>query len=283
MKRLLGILIFSLMLLFILGGIAQGITVQGGDAQEEAWVMDGITSWPDWWIVDEEWNHPNGISVVFEDIDYGGLAGYGTIKIDSDLGDSPANSINVYEAAIHEFCHEAWWLFSGDWRQVWFDLNPSENPLFWYFSPTEHWAECMRMAMFDPSGFRNNWTQTVLPGTPDDAANVLADWLAVTLKPTITISQPVGSVYQQNHNIYVNWTSTAVTDGDFAIWIRQYPNTWYAPKLVQATGATSYQTIIQLNVPVGINYQVIVGYRPHRDWGTWRSWATSPGMFGVNR
>ncbi len=107
----------------------------------------------------------------------------------------------------------------------------------------------------------------------------VTDSAAVSLQ----ITAPTGtSSYAVGAGLTVSWTtSSAVSAGEFGVWVRSPAGGWYAAKLVPVAGSTSYTTGLILAVPAGSGYQAIVAYRPTVGSGAWSSWGTSPGSFTV--
>jgi len=117
------------------------------------------------------------------------------------------------------------------------------------------------------------------------------DWInwgtspgSFTVDLTIAVTAPMGtSTRVQGIPLTVSWTTSgAVSSGEFCVWLRERDD-WYVPKLVAASGGTSFSTTITLDVPTGAShyYQAIVAYRPTAGSGDWINWGTSPGMFTV--
>ncbi len=116
---------------------------------------------------------------------------------------------------------------------------------------------------------------------------LLAVWLAspaaAAAAVSLKITAPTGtSSYAVGAGLTVSWTtSSAVSAGEFGVWVRSPAGGWYAAKLVPVAGSTSYTTGLILAVPAGSGYQAIVAYRPTVGSGAWSSWGTSPGSFTV--
>jgi len=100
----------------------------------------------------------------------------------------------------------------------------------------------------------------------------------------LTVTAPTGSAsYPVGGNLTVSWTMrSAAASGEFGVWARSPGGSWYALKLVPASGGTSYSTDVILDVPAGGGYEAIVAWRGTAGGvGGWTSWGTSPGSFAV--
>ena len=102
--------------------------------------------------------------------------------------------------------------------------------------------------------------------------------------PVITVSAPTGTTtYAQGSLLTVAWTTSpaATAGGELGLWARSSGGSWYAARLVPASGSSSYSTNLTLDVPTGSGYQAIVAWRPTAGSGAWANWGTSPGSFTV--
>ena len=88
---------------------------------------------------------------------------------------------------------------------------------------------------------------------------------------TITVTAPATPTSQaQGSALPVTWTTnTAVTSGEFSLWVVSPANGWYVGKVVPADGSASYANSVNLDVPAGAGYRIFVYYRatPTDPWG----------------
>jgi len=154
-----------------------------------------------------------------------------------------------------------------------------------------------------------NQTYTITPNAGYSRATVLVDgvnnagavstgtfaFLNVTANHTISatftantlgaivVTAPIGiGSYAAGAPLTVSWTpSPAVTSGVFEVWIGSNAVGWYYTATVAASGAPSYSTSVNLNVPPGTGYQAMVVYRTTPG-APWTVNGLSLGTFGVN-
>ncbi|HEY5530027.1 MAG TPA: hypothetical protein VIL51_11380, partial [Thermoleophilia bacterium] len=100
---------------------------------------------------------------------------------------------------------------------------------------------------------------------------------------SIAVTAPIGiGSYAAGAPLTVSWTpSPAVTSGVFEVWVGSNAAGWYWTATVAASGAPSYSTSVNLNVPPGTGYQALVVYRTTLA-AQWTVGGFSPGTFGVN-
>ena len=97
----------------------------------------------------------------------------------------------------------------------------------------------------------------------------------------LTVTAPTGTgSYLAGDPLTVSWTtSSAVTSGEFGIWIRSASGNWYNETIVPSTAP--YSTTVNLNVPAGSGYVAAVWYRP-APYLAWITGGDSPGTFSVS-
>jgi hypothetical protein len=99
------------------------------------------------------------------------------------------------------------------------------------------------------------------------------------------ISLPtISGTYSHSGSLPVTWTtSSAVSAGQFAVWLQSSGGSWYVGKLVAVNGSASYATSVPLaGVPLASGYRVRVGYRAVSGSGSWTVFGLSGGSFTVN-
>lgn len=166
MRRcLLILLILGLLLGALFCGQAQAITYKNGTPAQQAYAQSIIEScWEPWQAVEQL---AGGVWVCFDDdlSEYGpnahGAAWRGTIVV-WDILDEGNPYLGVVVA--HEFCHQIWFGLSLDDRARW--MLTYGWGYDWGSQPHEHFAECMRVALFPSTRWYVN--QTTLPPATEE-------------------------------------------------------------------------------------------------------------------
>ena len=109
---------------------------------------------------------------------------------------------------------------------------------------------------FGPSTFPNS--NNYADAATDVAVSGISwsgDSLVFTARVGLGITVPtISGTYPQNTALPVSWTtSSAVSTGQFAVWVRSASG-WYVGKLVAVNGTASYATSVSLAVPAGSGY-----------------------------
>ena len=62
-----------------------------------------------------------------------------------------------------------------DWQAKWYAICPS-GPQWWYQDSSEHFAECLRVALYDKRFFHTQGLRTLLAATPAQALEFFRSW-----------------------------------------------------------------------------------------------------------
>ena len=171
----------------------------------------------------------------------------------------------------------------------------------WVRGPANDWYAATLVATSGLGAYTTTLTLTGVP--PSGGYNAIVAWrpaagsgawaswgtspgsfTVTTAAPTITVTAPTGSTsHAVGSLLTVSWTtSSAVSTGEFGLWVRGPANDWYAAKLVAPSGLAAYTTTLTLTgVPPGGGYEAILAWRPAAGSGVWSCWGTSPGSFTV--
>ena len=157
----------------------------------------------------------------------------------------------------------------------------------WIVSATNGWYAGNIVAADGSASYADNVTLTMPVGTgyrvfvyyratPTDPWGIYG-FAAGTVDVTaagfssITVTAPAAPTSQaQGSALPVTWTTnTAVTGGEFSLWVVSPANGWYGGKIVPADGTASYANSVNLDVPAGAGYRIFVYYRatPTDPWG----------------
>ena len=159
---LLGLLVGALFV-----GQAQAITYKDGTPAQQSYAQSIIEEcWDPWQAVEQS---AGGVWVCFDDdlSEYGpdahGAAWRGTIVVWDVL-----NEHNPYLGVVvaHEFCHQIWYGL-GLREQVLWLLTYGPWGTEWSAQPAEHFAECMRVALFPSTRWYANQT-TITPASEEE-------------------------------------------------------------------------------------------------------------------
>ena len=182
MKRF---LIIFLLAFFLMASPTLAITYSGGTDQQRAFAQEVIEScWFDWSFIDACLSEVN---VVFEDCHEpywdsgpsegaaGGLAWYGEIRINEAY--QPEYDSYLGEVIAHEWSHQIWFSMSKEWKNKYVDLCGKGDESNWWKHPAENFAECMRVALFDPLYYATDYPRTTLVAiTPEACREFVMEW-----------------------------------------------------------------------------------------------------------
>ena len=116
-------------------------------------------------------------------------------------------------------------------------------------------------------------TGKVAVTTPGGTSTSAASFTVIS--PTATVTAPSGS-FAQGTITPVTWTTpSAVTSGEFGVWIRSSTGSWYVGAIVAANGTASYARNVNLSMIPGSGYYATVYWRPTPTSG-WINGAVGP-------
>lgn len=178
-----------LLALLILGalfcGPASALTVSGGTEEQRACVREVIESC----YLDYQWTEARlgEVDVSIEDLGTraAGLAWPRRISIHEVY--EPGFSTWFGEIVAHEWCHQIWYTIPLAWRSDWYsictaDATPDSHE--WLRKPSENFAECMRVALFDPRYYVGDEPRTNLVKVPpEECWEYLTAWRCAADSP----------------------------------------------------------------------------------------------------
>ena len=177
-------------------GQAQAVTYAGGTQQQRESAQAIIEScWLDYALVDDRLDE---VDLIIEDhhepywetfpdwvapfpfwetapLDAAaaGLAWPGNIRVHSAYAPGPDSFYG--EIVSHEWSHQIWYAMTYRWNQKWVAKVGTGDNSNWYLSPAENFAECMRVALWDKSYYRNDSPRTHLSPVPEDECREFLD------------------------------------------------------------------------------------------------------------
>lgn len=164
MKRL---ILITILFLLLMASPALAVTYQGGTEAQRAYAQEIVESC----LVDYSRTDArlDGVDITFaatyepywEHLDnVSGLAWPGHIVVDSSF--VPAGDSFFGEIIAHEWCHQVWYSLPYLRQQEWVALVGTGDKSVWLLSPAENFAECMRVALFAPGYYLNDYPRTSL-------------------------------------------------------------------------------------------------------------------------
>jgi hypothetical protein len=163
-------LCIAILLGLLLGALfvapASAVTYHGGTPAQQAYAQSVIEEcWEPWQAVEQKL--PGGVWLGFDHELVGypnayGVAWRGTIIV-LDILDASNPYLGVVVA--HEFCHQIWFGLSLEDRALW--MLTYGWGIEWGAQPAEHFAECMRVALFPSTRWYANQT-TITPASEEE-------------------------------------------------------------------------------------------------------------------
>jgi len=186
MKRTLLIIILLLVIavmVLVWAWPAEAVTYSGGTERQRAYAQEVIEScWFDYQWADARMDEVDLLIAdhydpYWEFIDFdaatgvAGLAWYGNIVVKADY--QPGYGSFFGEIVSHEWCHQIWYGMPARWSREWVSLCTqgidSYDPKEWFTMPAENFAECARVALFDPAYQYHQFPRTELNNIPAEA------------------------------------------------------------------------------------------------------------------
>ena len=186
MKKMKKALVFTLLCVAVLLALASpalAVTYSGGTDGQRAYAQEVIEScrldyqWIDARVEEVDLLISEHYDPYWEFIDHdplrgvAGLAWWGNIVVHA--GYPPGYNSFFGEIVAHEWCHQIWFGMPSRWTSKWVDLCTEGIDIYdyddWYTMPAENFAECARIALFDPAYQYHQFPRTELNNIPAEA------------------------------------------------------------------------------------------------------------------